>query len=140
MRLLPGVRNASSTEFLPFVSGKFIGGPYAFDGHPSAQDRTDVIPIMAEYFATTGGHILYGREFTDAEVRSNAKVVIVNETFARCGCGRPMPSAHMVTGPDGTVRRIIGVVRNLDFMGQYISDVFDVILPRRSFLRTTRMI
>ena len=27
------------------------------------------------------------------------------------------------------VRKIIGVVRNLDFMGQYISDVFDVDPP-----------
>jgi len=130
MRHLPGVRNASASEFLPLVSGKFIGGPYAFDGHPSPQGTaTDVLPIMAAYFATTGGHILYGREFTDAEVRSNAKVVIVNETFARLWLPPADAVGHMVTGPDGTVRRIIGVVRNLDFMGQYISDVFDVDPP-----------
>jgi len=130
LRHLPGVRNASSTEFLPLLSGKFLGGPYAFDGHQSAAGTgTDVIPIMAGYFATTGGQILYGREFTDGEVRSEAKVVLVNETFARAWLPPADAVGHLVTGPDGTVRRIIGVVRNLDFMGRYISDVFDVDPP-----------
>ena len=130
LRRLPGVRSASSTEFLPLLSGRFLGGPYAFDGHPSAQGAsTDVIPIMADYFATTGGHVLYGREFSDGEVRSKADVVLVNETFARLWLRPADAVGHMVTGPDGTARRIIGVVRNLDFMGQYISDAFDVDPP-----------
>ena len=130
LRRLPGVRSASSTEFLPLLSGKFIGGPYAFDGHRSAPGTgTSVIPIMADYFAATGGHVLYGREFTDAEVRSNANVVLVNETFARLWLAPADAVGHTVRGPDGTVRRVVGVVRNLDFMGQYISDVFDVNPP-----------
>ncbi len=130
LRHVPGVRSASSTEFLPLLSGKFSGGPYSFDGRPSAQGSgTDIIPIMADYFRTTGGHILYGREFTDAEVRSDASVVLVNETFARLWLRRADAVGHMVTGPDKVVRKIIGVVRNLDFMGQYISDVFDVDPP-----------
>ena len=127
LRRLPGVRSASATEFLPLLSGKFMGGPYAFDGHPSPQGTaTDVLPIMAAYFATTGGHILYGREFTDAEVRSNAKAVIINETLARIWLHNADAVGHVLTGPDGTVRTIVGVVRNLDFMGPYFSDVFDV--------------
>jgi predicted permease len=130
LRHLPGVRSASSTEFLPLVSKMFVGGAYAFDGHLSAQGiSASVIPIMAGYFATTGGHVLYGREFTDAEVRANAKVVLVNETFARFWLQPADAPGHMVTGPDGTVRRIVGVVRNLDFMGRYISDVFEVDPP-----------
>jgi predicted permease len=134
LRRLPEVRSASATEFLPLLSGKFLGGPYAFDGHPSPQGTaTDVLPIMAGYFATTSGHILYGREFTDAEVRSNAKVAIVNETLARIWLHNADAVGHMLTGPDGTVRTIIGVVRNLDFMGPYISDVFDL-NPPESFV------
>ncbi|HEX4228745.1 MAG TPA: ABC transporter permease [Bryobacteraceae bacterium] len=127
LRHLPGVRSASSTEFLPLLSGKFLGGPYAFDGHPSAHGTgTDIIPIMAGYFATTGGKVLHRREFTDGEIRSNANVVLVNETFARLWVLPAEAVGHMVTEADGTVRKIVGVVRNLDFMGQYISDVFDV--------------
>ncbi len=130
LRHLSGVRSASSSEFLPLVSKMFVGGAYAFDGHPSVQGTgATVIPIMAGYFATTGGQILYGREFTDAEVRANAKVVIVNETFARFWLRPADAPGHMVTGPDGTMRRIVGVVRNLDFMGRYTSNVFEVDPP-----------
>jgi putative ABC transport system permease protein len=129
LRHLPGVRSASATEFLPLQSKGFIGGPYAFDGHPTPRVNASIIPITDGYFATTGGHVLYGREFTDAEIRSNAKVVLVNETFARLWSQPSEVVGHMVTDPDGTVRKIIGVVRNLDFMGQYISDVFDVDPP-----------
>ena len=51
LRHLPGVRNASSTEFLPLLSGKFLGGPYTFDRHPSKQGAAaDVLPIMAGSF------------------------------------------------------------------------------------------
>src|SRR5581483_2681240 len=130
LRSLPGVRNASATEFLPLLSGKFMGGSYAFDGHPSPQGMgTDIVPIMARYFATTGGRVPYGREFTDAEVRSDAKVALVNETFARLWLQPRDAIGHMVTAGDRTARKIIGVVRNVDFMGQYISDVFDVDPP-----------
>jgi putative ABC transport system permease protein len=130
LRRLPGVRSASATEFLPLLSGKFMGGPYAFDGHPCPHGTAaDVLPVMAGYFTTTGGHILYGREFADAEIRSDAKAVIVNESFARLWLRPSDAVGHIVTGPDGTARTIVGVVRNLDFMGQYISDVFDVDPP-----------
>jgi predicted permease len=130
LRNLPGVQSASATEFLPLLSGKFLGGPYAFDGHQSKHGTAaDVLPIMAGYFGTTGGRVLYGREFTDAEVRTDAKVTVVNETFARLWLPPEGAVGHLVTGPDGTARRIIGVVRNLDFMGQYISNVFDVDPP-----------
>ncbi|HEY6986835.1 MAG TPA: ABC transporter permease, partial [Bryobacteraceae bacterium] len=122
LRRLPGVRSASATEFLPLLSGKFLGGPYEFDGHPSPPGTAaDVLPIMADYFATTGGRILYGREFTDAEVRSNAKVVIVNETLARTWLRDADAVGHILTSADGTSRTIIGVARNVDFMGPYLS-------------------
>ena len=130
LRHSPRVRSASTTEFLPLLSGKFIGGPYAFDGHQSAPGTgTAVIPIMSEYFRAIGGRVLYGREFTDAEVRSNANVVLVNETFATVWLRPRDAVGHIVKGPDGTERRIVGVVRNLDFMAQYIADVSDMDFP-----------
>ena len=129
LRQLPEVRAASATEFSPLLSQQFMGGPYKFDGHQPEHGGTDVIPVMADYFATTGGHLLYGREFTDADVRSDAKFVIVNETFAKLWLRPADAVGHLVIGPDRTERRIIGVVRNLDFMGQYISNVFDIDPP-----------
>ncbi len=102
LRRLPGVRSANSTEFLPLLSRAFVGGPYAFDGHSSAQgNAASVIPIMAGYFATTGGHVLYGREFTNVEVGTNANVVLVNETFAKLWLRPADAVGHLVTGSDG---------------------------------------
>jgi putative ABC transport system permease protein len=130
LRHLPGVRSVSASEFLPLLSGKFLGGPYAFDGRRSAPGTgTASIPILPDYFRSTGGHVLYGREFTDAEVRSNANVVLVNETLARIWLPPSDALGHIVKGPDGTERRIVGVVRNLDFMGQYMADVPDNDFP-----------
>ena len=48
-----------------------------------AEESSMVVPVLADYFRTMGGDLLYGREFTDQEVRTNANVVIVNERFAR---------------------------------------------------------
>ena len=55
--------------------------------------------------------------------------MLVNETLARLWLLYRETVGHVLTDPDGKVRRIVGVVRNLDFMGQYISDVFDVNPP-----------
>jgi predicted permease len=130
VRRLPGVRYASATQFLPLDATGFLGGPYAVDGHPSKPGTaTDIIPIMSDYFAATSGHIRYGREFTDAEVRSDARVTIVNDTFAKLSLGTTDVLGHMVTDAGGRTRKIIGVVKTVDFMDGWISDVFDVNPP-----------
>jgi hypothetical protein len=69
IRSLPGVRSASATEFLPLYASGFVGGPFGLDGRPAKRNST-MVPVLSGYFRTMGGRILYGREFTDAEVRS----------------------------------------------------------------------
>jgi putative ABC transport system permease protein len=130
VRRLPGVRYASATQFLPLDATGFIGGPYAVDGHPSKPGTgTDIIPIMSDYFAATSGDIRYGRDFTDAEVRSDANVTIVNDTFAKLALGTTDVLGRMVTDAGNRTRKIIGVVKSVDFMDQWISDIFDVNPP-----------
>ncbi len=130
LRRLPGVRYASATQFLPLDATGFVGGPYAVDGHPSKPGTaTDIIPVMSDYFAATSGDILYGREFTDAEVQSGAKVTIVNDTFAKLSLGTTDVLGHMVTDADNHTRKIVGVVKSVDFMDQWISDIFDANPP-----------
>jgi ABC-type antimicrobial peptide transport system permease subunit len=114
VRRLPGVRSASATEFLPLYTNGFVGGPFGLDGHPPKLNST-MIPILSDYFATMGGKILAGREFTDAEVRSRARVAVVNERFAR-DFGTPME----VTGRQLTLERqppwtIVGVVKGMEY-------------------------
>jgi len=73
-----------------------------------------MIPVMAEYFQTMGATILYGREFTDAEIHSGVAVAVVNERFA-AGFGAPQDAiGHQLTsGSDQW--RIVGVVKGMEY-------------------------
>jgi putative ABC transport system permease protein len=115
IRHVPGVRNASETEFLPLNSPAFLGGPHGLDGRP-AKENSMIVLVLDGYFQTVGGHMLFGREFTEAEVRSDTKVAVVSESFAS-QFGEPRNAiGHEVTQGSSPPLRIIGVVRGLDYM------------------------
>ena len=128
IRQLPGVRSASATEFLPLYAATFIGGGFGMDGHPAnhafanpvTRDDAMMVPIFSEYFQTMGGRILFGREFNDAEVRSGAKVAVVDERFAR-EFGSPADAVgRQLTIADAPPfvparSKIVGVVREMDY-------------------------
>ena len=113
VRRLPGVRAASATEFLPLYASAFVGGPFALDARPAARNST-MIPVLSDYFQTMGARILYGREFTDAEIRSGTRVAVVNDRFA-AGFGAPRDAiGHRLTlGSDSW--RIVGVVKGMEY-------------------------
>jgi putative ABC transport system permease protein len=115
IRRIPGVQSASGTEFLPLKATGFIGGRWGLDGRDPIESSMRV-PVLSDYFKTMGGRILYGREFTEAEINSDAKVAIVNERFAN-DFGSPADVlAHQITQGDRPTRKIIGVVRATDYM------------------------
>ena len=114
IRSLPGVRSASATEFLPLYASGFVGGPFGLDGRPAKRNST-MVPVLSGYFRTMGGRILYGREFTDAEVRSGAKVAVVNERFA-AGFGAPQDVVgHQLTIGRDAPWKIVGVVNGMEY-------------------------
>ena len=114
VRRLPRVRAASATEFLPLYASAFVGGPFGLDGRP-AQRNSTLVPILSGYFQTMGGRIVCGREFTEAEVRSGAKVAVVNEQFA-AGFGAPRDALnHQLTIEGDTPRKIVGVVKGMEY-------------------------
>ena len=113
VRGLPGVRAASATEFLPLYASAFVGGPFGLDGRPARRSST-MIPVLSGYFATMGGRVLYGREFTEAEVRGGANVAVVNERFA-AGFGAPQDAVgHQLTNGDDAWK-IVGVVKGMEY-------------------------
>jgi predicted permease len=113
VRRLPGVRSASATEFLPLYASAFVGGPFEMDHRP-AKSSSSLIPILAGYFQTMGTPILFGREFTEAEVHSGAKVAIVNERFAS-EFGPPQDAiGHQLTNESDSWT-IIGIVRGMEY-------------------------
>lgn len=113
VRRLPGIRAASATEFLPLYASAFVGGPFGLDGRPAERSST-MIPVMAEYFQTMGTTILYGREFTDAEVHTGAKVALVNLRFA-ARFGAPADAiGHQLTN-ESESWKIVGVVKGMEY-------------------------
>jgi len=114
IRGLPGVRAASATEFLPLYASAFVGGPFGLDGSPASRNST-LVPVLSGYFQTMGGRILYGREFTEAEVRSVARVAVVNERFA-AGFGAPQDALNRQLTIEGDdPRKIVGVVKGMEY-------------------------
>jgi putative ABC transport system permease protein len=115
IRRLPRVRSASATEFLPIYATSFMGGLFGMDGGP-ASENSMVVPVFPDYFRTMGGRILRGREFTEEEIRSNARVAVVNELFAsEFGSPADTVGRHVTTGNQPSWR-IIGVVKGMDYM------------------------
>jgi putative ABC transport system permease protein len=129
VRRLPGVRSASETDFLPLYASAFVGGPFGLDGRPAARNST-LVPILSGYFQTMGGRILYGREFTEAEIRSGAKVAVVNERFA-AGFGAPQDALnHQLTIEGEDPRKIVGVVKGMNYeTDPTLADSSQVFLP-----------
>ena len=114
IRQLPSVRSASATDFLPLYASAFVGGPFGLDGRQAPLNST-MVPVLSGYFQTMGRGILYGREFTEAEVRSRAKVAVVNERFAS-GFGSPQDAVgHQLTTDGDTPWKIVGVVKGMEY-------------------------
>ncbi len=115
VRRLPVVRSASATEFLPLYATSFIGGRFRMNGRP-ATESSMMVPVFPDYFRTMRGHLLWGREFTGAEMQSHARVAVVNDRFA----GEFGPPADALGGEIsiGTDLpwRIVGVVKSMDYM------------------------
>jgi predicted permease len=124
IRRLPGVRSASTTQFLPLDAKGFIGGRYRLDGRAASMSSSN-IPVMPDYFRTMGGRIVAGREFTEADLQGNANVAIVNDIFAR-EFGQPADLVGREVENGDTARRVIGVVRGMDYMteGAQSSQIF----------------
>ena len=115
VRRLAGVRSASATEFLPLYATGFIGGPFRMNGRP-ATESSMLVPVLPDYFQTMRGRILWGREFTGAEVRDNSRVAIVNDRFAgEFGSPADALGGEIAIGNDPPWK-IIGVVKAMDYM------------------------
>jgi predicted permease len=111
---LPGVRAASTAQFLPLDAKGFVGGRYGLDGRKASMNSMSV-PVMQDYFRVMGNRLLAGREFTGADIRGNAKLAIVNDVFAR-EFGQPADLIGRELSAGRSSWTIVGVVRAMDYM------------------------
>lgn len=101
---LPGIQSAAVAEILPLSQddmdmGNFViqdSAPLPLDEYLAANFR-DVSP---NYFRTMGIPLIQGRTFTDQDNQSHARVVIVDESFARNFFPNENPIGHHLQVPN----------------------------------------
>jgi len=124
IRAIPGVINAGATSQLPLVPNDGTATFYWLAGQSKDKTRDQVALIRfvtRDYFPTIGARLREGRFFAISDRRSDAQMVIVNETFAnRNFPGRPAIGARFKfgnTGDKGYWYEIIGVVKEIREVG-----------------------
>ncbi|HKV52442.1 MAG TPA: ABC transporter permease [Gemmatimonadaceae bacterium] len=143
----PGVRSASLANTVP-LTGTFTVNdfrvPDAATPSRSLSDATNLASAMmgpdatltanvgARYFATVGTPIVQGREFTDADLSSNARVVIVNEAFAARMWPGKSALGHCVDMQDEKSQwvcfSVVGVAKNAKYSS--------IVEPQRQYFWT----
>jgi putative ABC transport system permease protein len=113
---LPGIQSAAFAEILPLSQddmdmGNFViqdAPPLPPDEHLAANFR-DVSP---NYFRTMGIPLIHGRTFTAQDNLSGARVVIIDESFARNFFPNEDPIGRHLQIPNASAvaREIVGVV------------------------------
>jgi Acidobacterial duplicated orphan permease len=82
---MPGVRAVAATND-PELAGNNEGANITIAGYTPADDdkmNVEVGRISPHYFSTLQMPVLAGRDFTDADNESSAKVAVVNESLAK---------------------------------------------------------
>jgi predicted permease len=112
IRQIPGVQNAAVGLTLPYERA-LIDGVTLADGKETGQQiSTDEIYVTPGYFETLQIPVLAGRSFTDADGPDAAKVVVVNQAFARQFLHSDNPVGRYLTNERKQDRLIVGVVEN----------------------------
>jgi putative ABC transport system permease protein len=114
----PGVQSASLSNLLP-LSGTGSNDPFSIEGRPLDMSNLTVAGwqlVTPNYFQTLGISIISGRDFTEADHKTDhPSVTIINETMAQRYWPHENPvSKRMMLGapqPDRQWLTIIGVAR-----------------------------
>jgi predicted permease len=110
---IPGVSNVafSSTSLL---AGNLSSTGFSLPERPANPDehlQANEITVNEAFFSTMGIPLLRGRTFAGTDTQSSAKVMIVNNAFARTFFAEENPIGHYIKigGNNGTEYQIIGV-------------------------------
>ena len=119
---LPGVSAVTST-MVPLIAGSNWRQGVKVEGFKAEENSrassANFNGVGSGHFRAIGVPLLTGREFTDADNESSAKVAIVNETFARhFGLGANPVGKRMALGSSDTLPlniEIVGLVRDMKY-------------------------
>ncbi len=120
---LPGVQSAASATMLPIEGG--VDLPFNIAGKPPAKGDQyngdeQWRSVSAHYFSAFKIPLMRGRVFSDHDSGNSARVVVINEAFAKKYWKSEDPIGHSMTigkglGPDfdEPAREIVGIVGNV---------------------------
>jgi len=83
---MPGVRSAALTQFAMLAGSMSGGGFFSLPGHSfegQLKPQANRLTVSETFFATMGIPLRHGRGLRATDTETAAKVVMVNETFAR---------------------------------------------------------
>jgi putative ABC transport system permease protein len=112
--VLPGVQSAGGINGLP-LTGLGVGSLFALDGRPVPTPEQRPMGLLRSvtpgYFRTMGIPLIAGRLITDADVKSSAPVILVNQTLVRrfWPQGNPL-GGRLVLDTDSRTAQVVGVV------------------------------
>src|SRR5262249_626487 len=114
---VPGVLSVGYADQLPLSPGngapttslQVPGRPYPDESRKAAPVRR----VSAGYFETVQARMLRGRAFTEAEVASSQRVVIINQTTADRNFPGEDPIGRTIIVGAPPARQIVGVVADL---------------------------
>src|SRR5262249_17428742 len=121
MRALPGVQAATLVHNRPGSGWSSNTGGILVDGASPSGDQSAGMRwnmVGPDYFHTTGGTLVLGRDFSDADSSTGPRVAIVNQTFAERYLPGQNPLGHQIAFQGGKVQRtIVGVAANSKYTG-----------------------
>jgi predicted permease len=134
LKTAPGVVSAALAWSAPL--GTNTGWLVYFPDYVPKADEPRTTPwvegISPGYFRTLGMPIVLGRDFDDRDLATKAKVMIVNETFARHYFGSESPvGRHIGLAPGVFDVEIIGVARDGKYTGLREAPVRMMFVPYR---------
>jgi putative ABC transport system permease protein len=134
IRALPGVESVGAVSFPPMV-GYNPGVDFTIDGHSSSPLRADIQPITSDYFRAIGIPLLRGRRFTDAEMKPQPDVAIVNNAFAKKFWPGEDSIGRLLQLQSDTLPRgplvVVGVVGDVKQFGLHMEPRPEIYLPMR---------
>jgi putative ABC transport system permease protein len=125
----PGVEAAGAVSRLPLTRGNSTRSVQPL-GNPDKNVDADYRIASPAYFAALRIPLRAGRGLTDADVRSGARVALVNEAFARQMWPGDSPiGQQIVLTADGKPIEVIGVVGNVRHLSLALAPRPEVYLP-----------
>jgi predicted permease len=142
---MPGVQSAAMGQFSPLSHSESSTNVTVegFTPHEDGDSDSDMNEIGAGFFKTLGTPLLAGREFTAADREGAAKVVIVNQAFAKHFLGRSGAVGKRMKvggGSDPLDLEIVGVVKDADNLSLRETVKPMYYLPLEQYYRPTQQI